>query len=200
MVSVDTEKTQIVTPRQSSERLAEGKHLHFDLERQRLSVFDANTTSTPSQLSVEPNSALAVSDDTLPEEFDEDRFDYQSRHRNPAYTESSNSVENAGRDVEKEGEKSHGQKQRQEKDPNLIDWDGPDDPENPMNWSTSKKWIVTVALACTTFCITFASSVFSTATYATAQEFRVSAEVTTLGTSLFVLVSHATSCVISQQC
>ena len=25
------------------------------------------------------------------------------------------------------------------KDPNLVDWDGPDDPANPMNWKTSKK-------------------------------------------------------------
>jgi hypothetical protein len=24
-------------------------------------------------------------------------------------------------------------------DPNIVDWDGPDDPENPMNWPTSKK-------------------------------------------------------------
>ena len=25
------------------------------------------------------------------------------------------------------------------KDPKVVDWDGPDDPENPMNWPTSKK-------------------------------------------------------------
>ena len=24
-------------------------------------------------------------------------------------------------------------------DPNIVDWDGPDDPENPLNWSSSKK-------------------------------------------------------------
>lgn len=22
------------------------------------------------------------------------------------------------------------------KDPNIVDWDGPDDPENPLNWSS----------------------------------------------------------------
>lgn len=38
-----------------------------------------------------------------------------------------------------------------------------------------------------TFCITFASSVFSTATFVAAREFHVSTEVMTLGTSLFVL-------------
>ncbi|RYP53482.1 hypothetical protein DL768_001519 [Monosporascus sp. mg162] len=26
-------------------------------------------------------------------------------------------------------------------DPNVVDWDGPDDPENPMNWSDTKKWL-----------------------------------------------------------
>lgn len=25
------------------------------------------------------------------------------------------------------------------KDPNVVDWDGPDDPENPLNWSGRKK-------------------------------------------------------------
>jgi hypothetical protein len=25
------------------------------------------------------------------------------------------------------------------KDPNIVDWDGPDDPANPMNWSSAKK-------------------------------------------------------------
>lgn len=25
-------------------------------------------------------------------------------------------------------------------DPNAVDWDGPDDPANPMNWSEKKKW------------------------------------------------------------
>ncbi|KAI9872823.1 MAG: Citrinin biosynthesis cluster MFS transporter mrr1 [Pleopsidium flavum] len=186
MVSFDTERTQIVTPRQSSERLAEGRHPRFEMERQTQSVFDANTISTPSQLSLEPYSALALSETTLPQ-YDEDRFDYQSRHRNPAYTESWNSGENEERDVEKEASEKNDQRQEQEKDPNLIEWNGPDDPDNPMNWARSKKWIATMALSSMTFCITFASSVFSTATEVTAKEYGVSTEVTTLGTSLFVM-------------
>jgi hypothetical protein len=28
-------------------------------------------------------------------------------------------------------------------DANLVTWDGPDDPENPQNWSRFKKWVVT---------------------------------------------------------
>lgn len=76
-----------------------------------------------------------------------------------------------------------------EKDPNLVEWDGPDDPENPQNWPKWKKWLITMTLSTLTVWITFASSVFSTATLATAEEFGVSTEVTTLGTSLVVFVS-----------
>jgi len=90
------------------------------------------------------------------------------------------------RDVEK-GEEQQPE-QPPPKDPNLVDWDGPDDPENPMNWPVSKKWTVTISFAFMTFCITFASSVFSTATQVTAQLYGVSNEVMILGTSLFVLV------------
>ncbi|KAL5414368.1 hypothetical protein PMIN06_002347 [Paraphaeosphaeria minitans] len=74
-----------------------------------------------------------------------------------------------------------------EKDPNLIEWDGPEDPENPQNWGRGYKWLITSILGMVTFVITFASSVFSTATRATAQHFNVSNEVMILGTSLFVL-------------
>ncbi|KAG8898945.1 hypothetical protein FRC01_010715, partial [Tulasnella sp. 417] len=29
----------------------------------------------------------------------------------------------------------------QDVDPNVVTWDGPDDPQNPQNWSGKKKWI-----------------------------------------------------------
>lgn len=73
-----------------------------------------------------------------------------------------------------------------EKDPNLVDWDGPEDPENPQNFSKLRKWIITVTMSSMTMWITFASSVFSTATMVTAKEFGVSTEVMILGTSLTV--------------
>lgn len=73
-----------------------------------------------------------------------------------------------------------------EKDPNLVEWDGPDDPENPQNFSRVRKWVITVVMSSMTMWITFASSVFSTATLVTAKEFNVSSEVMILGTSLTV--------------
>ncbi len=71
---------------------------------------------------------------------------------------------------------------------NIVGWDGPDDPQNPQNWSRPKKFTTTIFYATMTFCITFASSVFSTATEVTSAKFHVSTEVMTLGTGLFVMV------------
>lgn len=28
-------------------------------------------------------------------------------------------------------------------DVHIVDWDGPDDPGNPFNWPTKKKWLIT---------------------------------------------------------
>jgi len=71
----------------------------------------------------------------------------------------------------------------------VVKWTGPDDPENPINWPRRRKFTTTVLYSFMTLTITFASSVFSTATQVTAEYFSVSNEVMTLGTSLFVLVS-----------
>jgi MFS family permease len=71
-------------------------------------------------------------------------------------------------------------------DPNLVDWDGKDDPENPQNYSNRRKWAITLTMSSMTVWITFASSVFSTATLVTAKEFNVSTEIMVLGTSLVV--------------
>lgn len=71
-------------------------------------------------------------------------------------------------------------------DPNLVEWTDPDDPENPMNFNLLRKCVLTLTTSLITFCVTFSSSVFSTATIVTSEEFHVSTEVMTLGTSLFV--------------
>ena len=34
-----------------------------------------------------------------------------------------------------------------ETDPNIVDWDGPDDPQNPKNWPDSKKWLNVAVLS-----------------------------------------------------
>ena len=109
------------------------------------------------------------------------------KHRTDVPDEASS---NDSRDIEKgerDAQKPNEVMRQTEPDENLVGWDGPNDPENPMNWDRSKKYITTVAYSGVTFCLTFASSVFSTATTATSELFGVSMEVMTLGTSLFVL-------------
>jgi hypothetical protein len=73
------------------------------------------------------------------------------------------------------------------KDPNLVEWDGPNDPENPLNWPRSKRWLLTVILATNTWMVTFASSISSSAVVPQAEEFGVATIVPTLATTLFVI-------------
>lgn len=40
-------------------------------------------------------------------------------------------------------EKSRTGKSSKRQDPNLVAWEGPDDPLNPKNWSTRRKWAAT---------------------------------------------------------
>ncbi|OCL08293.1 MFS general substrate transporter [Glonium stellatum] len=48
-----------------------------------------------------------------------------------------------------------------EQDPNVVWWDGPDDPQNPMNWSMARKWGNIAALSGITFITPLASSMFA---------------------------------------
>ncbi|KAF2810286.1 MFS general substrate transporter [Mytilinidion resinicola] len=49
----------------------------------------------------------------------------------------------------------------EESDPNVVFWDGPDDPENPMNWPNSLKWGNIAILSSITFVTPLASSMFA---------------------------------------
>jgi len=69
----------------------------------------------------------------------------------------------------------------------LVEFDGPDDPGNPRNWSRRKRWYITMSLGSMTFVVTFASSIFSVALKPVSEEYHVSMVVSTLGVSLFLL-------------
>ena len=51
--------------------------------------------------------------------------------------------------------------QQEERDQNVVDWDGPDDPENPLNWPAKKKWTIIAALGAVTLITPLASSFFA---------------------------------------
>jgi len=69
----------------------------------------------------------------------------------------------------------------------VVEYDGPDDPLHPQNWTFKKKLITAVILAYTSLCSTFTSSLFSASTSAFAVYWGISVEVATLGTSFYVL-------------
>lgn len=71
-------------------------------------------------------------------------------------------------------------------DPNKVVWDGDDDAGNPQNWSTRKKWTVTVLCAQATLVVTFASSAPSSAVRQIAATYGVSNVAASLTTSLFL--------------
>jgi DHA1 family multidrug resistance protein-like MFS transporter len=171
--SQDTDRTEVPTRASSPEGINTPEHM--------ATLTEKNTNATNSEHHRQQ----------FDDEFD-NSYDFPAQE---GETVNNSSAEDLGeRDLEKADEEANKKKaqlprnnSQKKKDPNLIEWDGPDDPENPMNWPVTKKWIVTVALGLMTFCVTFASSVFSNATMPTAELFGVSSEVTTLGTSLFVL-------------
>ncbi|KAF2108998.1 major facilitator superfamily domain-containing protein [Lophiotrema nucula] len=51
--------------------------------------------------------------------------------------------------------------QEGESNPNIVDWDGPDDPQNPQNWTSGRKWGLVAALSATTLITPLASSFFA---------------------------------------
>ena len=56
--------------------------------------------------------------------------------------EDTSGPDGAGSETEADLEAGTGiERAKTETDPNVVDWDGPDDPENPMNWSDKKKWL-----------------------------------------------------------
>jgi multidrug resistance protein len=51
--------------------------------------------------------------------------------------------------------------QEEPRDSNIVDWNGPDDPENPQNWTPRKKWGIIGALGAVTLITPLASSFFA---------------------------------------
>jgi hypothetical protein len=36
-------------------------------------------------------------------------------------------------------------------DDHIVDWDGPQDPQNPQNWSSTRKWTIIILISMITF-------------------------------------------------
>ncbi|KAG1825124.1 MFS polyamine transporter [Suillus variegatus] len=70
----------------------------------------------------------------------------------------------------------------------IVDWDGPDDPQNPKNWSYRRKWAATIIISSFTFISPVSSSMIAPATGQVASAFGIDNDVMlALATSIFVL-------------
>ncbi|KAI0044858.1 putative caffeine resistance protein 5 [Auriscalpium vulgare] len=77
--------------------------------------------------------------------------------------------------------------ERADSDTILVDWYGPDDPENPQNWTSGKKLWVLFLTCLWTFTMYIGSSIFTAGVISVTQDFGVSQVAATLGLTLFVL-------------
>lgn len=73
-----------------------------------------------------------------------------------------------------------------EEDPFAVSWI-PEDPRNPMNFSSFKKWSITLIASSITLTVSLVSSAYSGGISSLTAEFQVDKEIIILGISLFVL-------------
>ncbi|KAG1852442.1 MFS polyamine transporter [Suillus subalutaceus] len=70
----------------------------------------------------------------------------------------------------------------------IVDWDGPDDSQNPKNWSLRRKWAATIILSLFTLLSPVSSSMIAPATGEVASTFKINDDaILALTTSIFVL-------------
>ena len=62
-------------------------------------------------------------------------------------------------------------------DTNQVSWDGPEDPENPKNWSFKRKWAATIVVSSFTFISPVSSSMVAPALSTIAAEFNITNQV-----------------------
>ncbi|TVY37410.1 Efflux pump [Lachnellula occidentalis] len=73
-----------------------------------------------------------------------------------------------------------------EAEPYIVEYI-PNDRRNPMNWTDTTKWTITMLVAISTLAVAFVSSAYSGGIEEIILEFHIGEEVATLGLSLFVL-------------
>ena len=133
---------------------------------------------------IDPGSSDPGSKDVQDEEKEgeEEREEVESQDSNPAADEKQ--ADRAGENAELEKTLTLGRQQtsksarsQREKDPNMVSWNGVDDPENPKNWKMSRKWAATFVVSSFTFISPVASSMVAPALPQMAKDLGVHNEV-----------------------
>ncbi|EKM55131.1 uncharacterized protein PHACADRAFT_255538 [Phanerochaete carnosa HHB-10118-sp] len=87
-----------------------------------------------------------------------------------------------------EGETASGDTHISTSDTIVVDWNGPDDPENPKNWTFKRKWAATAIISAFTFISPVSSSMVAPASDQLAADLGITSDVLiALTTSVFVL-------------
>lgn len=68
-----------------------------------------------------------------------------------------------------------------------LDWDSPEDPDNPRNWSTPYKWFTTMTVAWMCLVVTFGSSLYTTAIFQLMAKFEASQVLCLSGLTFYLL-------------
>ncbi|KAJ4350693.1 GTPase-activating protein [Ascochyta clinopodiicola] len=76
--------------------------------------------------------------------------------------------------------------QEKGKDQHVIDWFGPDDPQNPRNWSRGKRFFVTFEICFLTFSVYIGSAIYTPGLMGVMADFGVAQVPATLGLTLYV--------------
>ncbi|KAF2622136.1 multidrug resistance protein-like protein [Macroventuria anomochaeta] len=76
--------------------------------------------------------------------------------------------------------------QEKGKDQHVIDWFGPDDPQNPRNWSRAKRFFVTFEICFLTFSVYIGSAIYTPGLMDVMAGFGVAQVPATLGLTLYV--------------
>jgi len=76
--------------------------------------------------------------------------------------------------------------QEKGKDHHVVDWFGPDDPQNPRNWSRMKRFFVTFEICFLTFSVYIGSAIYTPGLMSVMADFGVAQVPATLGLTLYV--------------
>lgn len=118
--------------------------------RQLNRVLSGNYLDDHSHYDHHPHSEAGVddadcSDDAeLTEKDSRDTEESPPSGSNETLDESATTHQSIVRDVEAGPKLKKEKSSRSVRDPNLVAWDGPDDTENPKNWSMKRKWAATL--------------------------------------------------------
>lgn len=87
-----------------------------------------------------------------------------------------------------EAQAGNGNSTGSQNDPNLVTWEGPDDPENPKNWPDKTKWKFTVGVSLFTFISPVSSSMVAPAIGQLGRDLHMKSQVEEeLALSIFIL-------------